>query len=161
MEKKFTVNVNENLNFELSNLQVKDLDLAKLTSKKYHALVNNQSYHIQVIEQNYFTKNYTVEVNSNTYNVKISSELDKLIKQMGFTIGSSIAETTIKAPMPGLILDLPVKEGQTVKEGETLLILEAMKMENAITAQKDSIIGAIHVKSGQSVDKGQLLIELQ
>lgn len=161
MEKKFTVTVNENLNFDLSESQVHNFDLVKLTNTKYHALLKNQSFHIQVLEKNFFAKKYTVVINSNTYTVKIGSELDKLINHMGFTIGSSIVETNIKAPMPGLILDLSVKEGQTVKAGETLLILEAMKMENAITAQKDSVIGTIHVKSGQSVEKGHLLIELQ
>jgi biotin carboxyl carrier protein len=62
--------------------------------------------------------------------------------------------------MPGIILSVLVKENQQVKEGETLLILEAMKMENAITCPKDAIIKNITISVNQTVDKGQLLIEL-
>ena len=62
--------------------------------------------------------------------------------------------------MPGLILSVNVEEGQNVLEGETLLILEAMKMENAISAPKDGIIKAIAVKSGGTVEKGALMIEM-
>ena len=62
--------------------------------------------------------------------------------------------------MPGLILSVNVKEGQDVLEGETLLILEAMKMENAISAPKDGIIKAIAVKIGGTVEKGALMIEM-
>ena len=79
---------------------------------------------------------------------------------MGFTIGSSIKANSIKAPMPGIILSVNVEENQEVKEGETLLILEAMKMENAIIAPKDGVIKSIFIKSGKTVDKGELMIEM-
>ena len=62
--------------------------------------------------------------------------------------------------MPGIILSVNVEENQAVKEGETLLILEAMKMENAITAPKDGIIKSIYAKSGETAEKGELLIEM-
>ena len=70
-----------------------------------------------------------------------------LIKEMGFTIGSSKITNEIKAPMPGIILSILIKEGQKVKEGDTLLILEAMKMENTITSPKDAIIKSITINS--------------
>jgi biotin carboxyl carrier protein len=79
---------------------------------------------------------------------------------MGFHKGASKKVNDIKAPMPGIILSVLVKENQQVKEGETLLILEAMKMENAITCPKDAIIKNITISVNQTVDKGQLLIEL-
>ncbi len=79
---------------------------------------------------------------------------------MGFTIGLGKKANDIKAPMPGIILSINVKEGQEVKEGETLLILEAMKMENAIGSPKDGVIKSIFIKSGETVEKGELLIEM-
>ncbi|MHB1148545.1 MAG: biotin/lipoyl-containing protein, partial [Lutibacter sp.] len=69
-------------------------------------------------------------------------------------------ENYIKAPMPGIILSINVMEGQEVKEGDTLLILEAMKMENAISAPKDGVIKSIFIISGKTVDKGELMIEM-
>jgi biotin carboxyl carrier protein len=80
---------------------------------------------------------------------------------MGFAIGSSIKTNSINAPMPGIILSVNVKEGQEIKEGETLLILEAMKMENAISAPNDGVIKSIFIKIGKTVDKGELMIEME
>ena len=62
--------------------------------------------------------------------------------------------------MPGLVVDIPVSEGQAVKKGETLLILEAMKMENALKATADVTIGRIAVKKGMAVEKNEMLIQL-
>ncbi len=80
---------------------------------------------------------------------------------MGFSIGSAKKANDIKAPMPGLILNVNVEEGQEVEEGETLLILEAMKMENAIGAPKNGTVKSINVKSNGTVEKGELMIEME
>ena len=77
---------------------------------------------------------------------------------MGFSLGTAKKSNEIKAPMPGLILSLNIEESQKVKEGDTLLILEAMKMENTITAPKDGIIKSITVIKGVTVEKGELMI---
>ncbi|MBL7811956.1 MAG: acetyl-CoA carboxylase biotin carboxyl carrier protein subunit [Bacteroidetes bacterium] len=66
---------------------------------------------------------------------------------------------TIKAPMPGLVLDVCTEPGMEVKKGDKVLVLEAMKMENIIKAQGDGIVGKVLVEKGQAVDKNQLLIE--
>ena len=68
---------------------------------------------------------------------------------------------SIKAPMPGLILDIHVKQGQEVKEDEGLLILEAMKMENVITSPRDGVIKSVNIVKGEAIDKGHLLIEFE
>ena len=73
--------------------------------------------------------------------------------------GSAGKVNHIKAPMPGLIIDLRVKEGDTVKPGDALLILEAMKMENMIKASAESVVKSVKVKKGDSVEKNQVLIE--
>ncbi|MDX1317201.1 MAG: acetyl-CoA carboxylase biotin carboxyl carrier protein subunit, partial [Xanthomarina gelatinilytica] len=75
--------------------------------------------------------------------------------------GASKKVNEIKAPMPGLILDIHVKEGQEVKEDDALLILEAMKMENVLTSPRDGIIKSISVSKNDTVDKNQLLIEFE
>ena len=80
---------------------------------------------------------------------------------MGFELGSSKVVNNVKAPMPGLILDIHVEIGQEVKENDSLLILEAMKMENVLTSPRDGIIAAICVEKGDAVDKNKLLIEFE
>ncbi len=86
------------------------------------------------------------------------NELDQQIARMGFSLGSAKNITSITAPMPGLILEIRVKEGEEVAEDSPLLILEAMKMENVITSPREGIIKSISVRVGETVDKKQLLI---
>lgn len=80
---------------------------------------------------------------------------------MGFEIGATKKINEIKAPMPGLILSVDVKIGQEVKEDDSLLVLEAMKMENVLTSPRDGIIKYISITKGETVNKNQLLIEFE
>lgn len=66
----------------------------------------------------------------------------------------------VKSPMPGTIVDVPVKAGQAVKAGDVLVILEAMKMENEIKAPKDGTVTSVNVNKGESVNTGTLLVTL-
>ena len=69
--------------------------------------------------------------------------------------------TTVEAPMPGNVWKIIVKEGQQVKEGETLIILEAKKMENEIPAPCDGVVASLHVAEGAAVNGGDLLVSLK
>jgi len=161
MDKKFKVKVDESFEFDLKNSDAEKLDLLKLEKRKFHVIDNHKSFNIQLENADFYNKEYAVKVNSKNYDVKISNELDLLIKEMGFSVGNAKKANDIKAPMPGLILSVNVKEGQEVVEGETLLILEAMKMENAIGAPKDGIIKSVFAKNGGTVEKGELMIEME
>jgi biotin carboxyl carrier protein len=148
------------------NVSVKASDISllnKVQSDKdhYHILHNHQSYNVEVVAVNYATKNFTLKVNGSTHNVQLDDELDTLIKQLGLTIKNNQKSNNLKAPMPGLVLDVVVAVGQAVKKGETLLILEAMKMENSLKCQADAVVKTIHVKKGTPVEKGELLIEME
>ncbi len=66
----------------------------------------------------------------------------------------------VNSPMPGTVLDIKVKVGDSVKSGDTLIVLEAMKMENSIAAPKDAKVTAVHVTKGQSVESGAALVSL-
>lgn len=154
------VTVNESREYEFKNSDLEKLNLLKRSQSKFHVIKKNKSFDVELEKADFNKREYVINVNSNSYTVKISNDIDQLIKEMGFTVGSSIKANSIKAPMPGIILSVNVEENQAVKEGETLLILEAMKMENAITAPKDGIIKSIYAKSGETAEKGELLIEM-
>lgn len=160
MNKLFKVKVNDTFEFDLKSSDITTLDALQLSKSNYHIINNNKSYNASLEESNFDKRNYVININSNKYNAQILNPLDLLIKEMGFSVGIVKKANDIKAPMPGLVLSVNVIEGQEVKEGETLLILEAMKMENAIGAPKDGIIKSVFVKNGGTVDKGQLMIEL-
>lgn len=154
------VKVNDSHEFEFNSSDIEKLDLLKRSASNFHIIEKNKSFVVKLEKSDFNNREYVLSVNAKNYTVKIANEIDQLIKEMGFTIGSSIKANSIKAPMPGIILSINVEENQEVKEGETLLILEAMKMENAISAPKAGFIKSIYAKSGETVEKGALLIEM-
>ncbi len=161
MEEKYKVTVEGSLKFEFSRDQVEELDLQSTASGIDHVLKNHHSFKTQVIHSDFLNRYYTVKVDSRTFEVKISNELDLQIEEMGLSLAATQVINDIKAPMPGLILDVKVKEGEVVKEGDYLLVLEAMKMENTLTAPRDGVVKAISIQKGQTVDKNQLLLEME
>ena len=102
-----------------------------------------------------------VRINNNIYSVQVKNRMDILLSQMGMSSASSQKANDLKAPMPGLVLKINVAEGQAIKKGESLLILEAMKMENVLKAAGDGVVKSIKVNEKSVVDKGQLLIQIQ
>jgi len=161
MDSTYKLSVNNSSVFELSESDLKNLDAVSVENSKFHVLKDNNPYLAEIISTDFIAKKYTVKVNSNTYSVVISDSLDILIKEMGFEIGGTKKVNIIKAPMPGLILEINVIVGQEVKENDPLLILEAMKMENSFLSPRDGIIKSIAVVIGVAVNKGQLLIEFE
>jgi len=161
MNNKFKVKVNQSQIFTLNQEQVVHLDVVSKGKKNFHILQNNKSFNAELINADFNDKSYIIKVNTNTYQIKIETELDQLIQEMGYTLGASKKTNFVKAPMPGLIIDVNIKKGDQVKEGDTLLVLEAMKMENALTSPKNAKIKSVLVKIGNTVEKGKLLIELE
>ncbi|WP_291119739.1 biotin/lipoyl-containing protein [Flavobacterium sp. UBA6135] len=160
MNTKYKVKVNSNLEFELTHDAIKNLDSVS-TFNSFHLLKNHKSFHASVVKTDFLKKRYTILVNENEYEIVIENELDQLIAAMGFASQTTKLVNEIKAPMPGLILEINVSVGQEVKENDNLLILEAMKMENSFSSPRDGIIKSIAVKKGDTVDKGQLLVEFE
>ena len=154
----FLVRVN-NFEFKLDREQVEEFDLIQRSKDQYHLIYDQRSITAQLIEADH--KKIQIELDGQTFQTDIKDELDLELDQLGFSSASAKLIREIKAPMPGLVLDISVIEGQEVKEGEKLLILEAMKMENSILIHADAVIKIILVKPGQAVDKGQVLIELE
>lgn len=161
MEQKFKVVVNGEMEFFFTKEEIDSLDVKQYSPSSYHVIKDHRSYKTQLLHPDFLNKSYTVKINSHSFEVKISNELDLLIEDMGLTLAAAHVVNDIKAPMPGLILDVQVKEGDEVKEGDYLLVLEAMKMENTLTAPRDGIVKSITVQKGETVDKNQLLIEME
>ncbi len=161
MSNPYKLSVNNGTPIDRSEKDLKNLDAIPVGNQVFHVLKNSKPYKAELIAADFLAKKYTVKVNNNTYEVAISDALDILIKGMGIERGGNKVVNTIKAPMPGLILEISVKVGDAVKENDPLLILEAMKMENSFLSPRDGVIKSIAVAKGNAVDKGQLLIEFE
>lgn len=159
MERSYKLTVNDQHTFNISQAEVASLDVTGNCS--YHLIHNHRSLKAEVLHGNFQERTYEIELNGNRYKVKISDALDQLISEMGLSAVASKAVNEVKAPMPGIILDVMVEAGQQVEEGDYLLVLEAMKMENTLTAPRSGTIKTLHIEKGNTVDKNQLLLEME
>lgn len=149
-----------NLNFLLQKIRSITFDFVKRSAGSFNVLVGHRSVNAMIQEAGRVGKKLIIEIEGQSFQIEIKEELDLMLEKMGFGLASNKQIKEIKAPMPGLVLEIAVKEGQEVNEGDKLLILEAMKMENSIMIHANATIKRIAVTAGQAVEKGQVLIEL-
>ena len=159
--KKYAITINDQNTIEVEKEQVKNLDMIQQSDGTYHLLHDHTSYRIEVLDQDADKKELKLLVNGESYHLKIEDEYDQLVRQLGLGVVTTQKINEIKAPMPGLVLELNVEAGQTISKGDPLLILEAMKMENVIKSAGDGIVEEILVEKGAAVEKGALLIKLE
>lgn len=135
-------------------------DVSPLSNRHYHIIYRGKSFTAEIISVNRSTGMVELKVNHYFMQIQLKDRLDELLEKMGIQSAGYAREARIQAPMPGLILEVRVKPGDSVEAGDALLILEAMKMENILKAPAGGTIKAVHVKQKDSVEKGQLLIEM-
>jgi len=159
MKKPSKALVNKLQEFSFNQKSIDELDLFVQSGNIFHLIHENNSHHADLLDSDFLNRTYSIRVNSNIYHVKIQRPIDDVVHKMGYKLRSEKTVNSIKAPMPGIIIDLKVEKGQKVKKGDTLLILEAMKMENAIVSPKDTTIKDVYTIEGETVDKNKLLID--
>jgi len=142
-------------NYFIEN-KIADFNIVANSDGTYHALYEGKSYHIKVLKQD--PHNLTLQLNNKKRETRIKNELEDLLTQMGMDKLSGNVMNELKAPMPGMVLKVLVKAGDTVKKGDSLIVLEAMKMENNIKALGDAVVSAIQAKAGDKVEKNQVLM---
>ncbi|HEX5153942.1 MAG TPA: biotin/lipoyl-containing protein [Parafilimonas sp.] len=159
-DETFIVKVNQFF-FSVPPEKLESTDIIKKSDNEFHLIKDHQSIKGRVQEADLAGKKLRIEVDGEVFDVEIKDGLDQMLEKMGFDAGKEKRVPDIKAPMPGLVLKVFVTDGQQVKDGESILVLEAMKMENSILSQGDAKIKKTYVKSGQTVEKGQVLVELE
>lgn len=152
-----TVNGGE---YELDNLQEEAFDGIEVVDGVFHILYKGTKYHAHVLAVDLLAKVFKLRVDGHIFEVQLANEFDRLAKDMGLSAEVQQKGGDILAPMPGLILDILVEEGQTIKEGDPLLILEAMKMENVLKSTGEGVVKEILVTKGQTIDKHETLIAI-
>jgi acetyl/propionyl-CoA carboxylase alpha subunit len=135
------------------------LDILPIQNGKYfHLQYKDHSYFFEILSFDKAAKTYKIGFNGLSYEVGIRDRFDQLLHSMGLDSVSKPKVNDVKAPMPGLVLTIKVSEGQEIKKGDPILILEAMKMENIIKSPVDGVVKSIVVAEKQAVDKNQPLI---
>jgi biotin carboxyl carrier protein len=103
---------------------------------------------------------WQVMLNGQLFTAKVEDERERRLRMNNSNSITGGAELQIKAPMPGLVVTVAVEEGQQVKKGDLLIILESMKMQNELIAPRDGVISRIRVKAGDNVSQRQTLVSV-
>jgi biotin carboxyl carrier protein len=128
---------------------------------RYHVLMNDRSFVCEIVSVDHNKKTFEIKVNGTMHLVNVRDRFDELLHQLGMDKMSAHKVNDIKAPMPGLVLKIMISEQQMIQEGDSVLILEAMKMENVIKSPGSGKVKSVRVKERDAVEKNQVLIELE
>jgi biotin carboxyl carrier protein len=147
---------------EGNNVQIKvdekiyNLDLVEVESGIYSILLNNRSYNIELVEGEN-AKDFTVNTYEEEFDVQIVDAEARYLMNRGGD-DTDDGGRTISSPMPGKVIKIPVKVGDEVAEGTTVVVVEAMKMQSEYKVKTDRVITEILVKEGDAIDGNQPLI---
>jgi biotin carboxyl carrier protein len=133
-----------------------DWDVSRLADNLFSIIKDNRSYNVEVLEP--AEGKTRLKVNGNLYETETIDKFDELLKSLGMEKGGVGKVNELKAPMPGLVLEIAVSAGDQVQKGDRVLVLEAMKMENVIKAPADATVAAVEVEQGKTVEKNQVMV---
>jgi len=138
--------------------EVLEFDLAAVSGEPlYSLIVNGESFEGYVYPDE---DGWQVLLLGQFYQVRVEDEREKRLRTPIQSEVRAGAEFVLKAPMPGLVVSVPVTEGQIVEKGQTLLILESMKMQNELRAPYAGKVVRLRIKVGESVEQKQILLNL-
>jgi len=140
------------------NGRAQEVDFESVSGQPVYSLIlDGKSYESYVYETE---EGWQVLTRGRQYNLTIEDEREKRLRAAA---GGGVAESGefhLKAPMPGLVVAIPVNEGDKVEKGQVILILESMKMQNELKSPKAGTVGRIRVKQGEKVEQRQALLSV-
>lgn len=156
-EKEFSVEIIDEKHVNI-NGKIYEVDFESVSGQPVYSLIVDGKSHEAYVREN--EDEWQVLLRGRLYAARVEDEREKRLRAAA---GEGVAETGefhLKAPMPGLVVAIPIEEGQEVKKGQVLLVLESMKMQNELKAPRDGIINRIKVKTGESVEQRQALLSV-
>lgn len=140
------------------NDQILEVDFESVSGQPVFSLiVGGKSYEAYIYPDD---KEWQVLLHGRQYRATVEDEREKRLRVAGGKVADVGGEFHLKAPMPGLVVAIPVSEGQAVTAGQVLLILESMKMQNELKAPRDGTVSRIRVKPGETVEQKQTLLSV-
>ena len=143
----------------LVNKKVHEIDFKAIRGQlTYSMLVDGQSYEVNIFQEN---GGWEVLMRGRQYSVKVEDERER---QLRAAAGNSLikqGDFHLQSPMPGQVVSIPVQEGQEVKQGDVLLILESMKMQNELKSPRSGRVSRILVNPLENVEQKQTLLSVE
>ena len=136
----------------------KDIEIIQKDQETLIVITENKVYTLYCTYIDKENKTITFLKNGENIKIELREPLDEILKSMGLEDAMTPKVSDVKAPMPGLVLEVNVKPGDHVKNGDTIVVLEAMKMENSIKSPIEAIVQSVSVEKGQAVDKNAVLV---
>lgn len=158
-DKSYKVESSKKEGFVVVNGEEKQVDTIQVAPNTYHLLLDGQSLTIEVVNPD--GANPEFMVNGKPYNPTVKTETDLMLERLGLNIKAKKELKELKAPMPGLVLEFRVAPGDKVVEGDALVVLEAMKMENILKSPGEATVKSIEVTKGDAIEKNQVLITFE
>ena len=140
----------------LVNGEARDVDFLNLGGSLFSVITENRSYEAVIDDDE---DKIAVMMTGRLFETQVLDERAMLMMQRRGAQPTGSGE--VHAPMPGLIVEVTTEPGAAVSQGDTLVILESMKMQNELKSPSDGLVSAIHVEAGQAVDKNELLLEIK
>lgn len=141
------------------NSQLFEGEIVKINDSSFKVFKGNKIFRVDVVDRQ--GKEMKLKVNDHVLGVTVTDHIDQILDRLGMDIAANVVVKDVKAPMPGSILSVIVSEGDEVNQGDQLLVLEAMKMENVIKSPGEGKVSKIHVVEKESVEKNQVLISFE
>lgn len=137
------------------------MDVVRQDANRFNVRYGDGSYEVEVHEFNREDKTATLVVNGISHTLSMQDDIDILLDKMGLSDALVQKVGDVKAPMPGMVLDIRVAVGDEIAEGDPLLVLEAMKMENVLKSPTSGIIKSISAVVGTAVEKNEVLVSFE
>ncbi len=157
----YTVEIERFGSLDVSTQELDKFQWKRIDDSHFLISADHVQYLVTLESYDRSTRQMTIVLNQKRFNLKVSNKLDLLIDQMGYAEGMNKGFSDLKAPMPGLVLEIKVNEGEEVAEGQAMIVLEAMKMENIIKAPGPGVVDKILVDNSKTVQKNDTLIKMK
>lgn len=156
-DRQFEIEIDADGNLRV-NGEPREVDFRAMDASLHSILTEHQSHEIVIEDRG--GGDYELRLRGRMYTGQVLDERAQLMLTQRGGMGVQSGELSIKAPMPGLIVAIPVVEGQPVETGQTIAILESMKMQNELRTPRAGTVGRVHVAAGQSVEQNKVLVTI-